>query len=223
MSRSASARLLILGSAVVALGACATAPSGPIPINPTSRYTLQVEPGVDRIALAVHEQGLSASQHAALRDLAHRFAYEGAPAIIVEAPSGGDPIAGEHAWRIKAALEAEGLHPDAVIVQAYPAPNPRAPVLAGFETLQAYVPQCGREWSPFTATGSNQPNTNFGCATTANMAAQIANPRDILRPRDMTPPDGNRRATVFDSYRAGEQTSADQEPLVGQAVAQAVE
>ena len=55
------------------------------------------------------------------------------------------------------------------------------------------------------------------------MAAQIANPRDILRPRDMTPPDGNRRATVFDSYRAGEQTSADQEPLLGSDVAQAVE
>ena len=110
-----------------------------------------------------------------------------------------------------------------MIVQAYAAPNPRAPVLAGFETLQAYVPQCGREWSAFTATGSNQPNVNFGCATTANMAAQIANPRDILRPRDMTPPDGNRRATVFDSYRAGEQTSADQEPLLGSDVAQAVE
>ena len=107
--------------------------------------------------------------------------------------------------------------------RAYAAPNPRAPVLAGFETLQAYVPQCGREWSSFRGSASNQANTNFGCATTANMAAQIANPRDILRPRDMTPPDGNRRATIFDNYRAGEATSAAQEPLVGQAVAQAVE
>ncbi len=214
---------LLTATAVVTLAACASGPTGPIPITPTSRYTLAVEPGVDRIALAVHEQGLSPNQQAAVRDLAWRFAHEGAPAIVIEAPSGGDSIAGDQAWRIKAALEAEGVHPSAVVVRAYAAPDPRAPVLAGFETLRAHVPQCGTAISTFKGTADNQASGNFGCAITANMAAQIANPRDILTPRDMTPADGNRRATVFDNYRRGAISSAPQEPLVGQAVAQAVE
>ena len=45
---------------------------GEPPLTPTSRYSLQVEPGVDRIALAVHETGLSANQQAALSDLVAR-------------------------------------------------------------------------------------------------------------------------------------------------------
>ena len=70
---------------------------------------------------------------------------------------------------------------------------------------------------------SNEPDIGFGCAVTANMAAQIANPRDIVTPRDMTAPDATRRATVLDAYRSGEVTSAAQEPLVEGRISQAVE
>lgn len=221
MIRSASASAAVL--LALSLAACASAPSGPMPLTPTSRYTLQVEPGLDRIALAVHEQGLSPNQQDALGALGSRFAYEGAPALVVEVPAGGDPVAGERGWDVRRFYESQGVPPHLVVLQSYPAPNPRAPILVGFQTVRAHVPQCGQSWSALTATGSNTPSSNFGCAITANMAAQIANPRDILTPRDMTPPDGNRRATVFDNYRKGDETSAAQEPLVGRDVAQAVE
>ncbi|HEY2743800.1 MAG TPA: CpaD family pilus assembly lipoprotein [Polyangia bacterium] len=39
------------------------------------------------------------------------------------------------------------------------------------------------------------------------MAAQIANPRDLIAPRDMTPADATRRSVVLDKYRKGESTA----------------
>ena len=137
----------------------------------------------------MHDQGLSANQQNALLDLANRFGQEGAAAIRIEAPSGQDVVANALAWRVKGVLEQIGVPAHQVQVVAYTAPDPRAPVLVGFNTLRARVPQCGREWGSLTRTANNQSSANFGCAVTANLAAQIADPRDIVAPRAMTPAD----------------------------------
>ncbi|WP_414574332.1 CpaD family pilus assembly lipoprotein, partial [Nostoc sp. CCY 9925] len=79
--------------AATALGACATSvPTQPAALNSLSNYVLEVEPGLDRIALAVHDNGLSANQQAALSGLVQRFAAEQAEVIRIEGPSGGDPV-----------------------------------------------------------------------------------------------------------------------------------
>jgi len=87
-------------------------------------------------------------------------------------------------------------------------------VLVGFDTVRAVVPTCGTAWTNLARTGSNAGQANFGCAVNANLAAQIANPRDIVTPRTMTPADAGRRAVVFDAYRKGEQTAAEVESLI---------
>ncbi|CAL1690454.1 hypothetical protein MMB232_00579 [Brevundimonas subvibrioides] len=210
-------RSLLVASGALVLTGCVGLPAeglDPAPLNPNARYSLQVEPGIERVALAVHDTGLSANQTRALEDIAGRFYAEGAPVLRIEAPSGNDPVASEMAWRIKGALEASGVSSYQVQVVTYVAPDPRAPVLVGFDTVRAVVPQCGTGWTNLTRTGSNAGYGNFGCAVNANLAAQIANPRDIVQPRTMTPVDAGRRAVVFDNYRQGEQTAAPQEDLV---------
>jgi pilus assembly protein CpaD len=219
MIKSMTRTLLLAASAAVVLSqaGCVGAPAeglGPSPLTPTSRFSLQVEPGVDRMALAVHETGLSGNQTQALRDMVNRFAAEGAPMLTVEAPSGEDPVASDVTWRIKGALEAAGVPSHRLRVVTYQAPDPRAPILVGFETVRAVVPQCGREWTNLARTGSNAGSANFGCAVNANLAAQIANPRDIVTPRPMTAPDAARRSVVFDHYRAGEPTAAAREQML---------
>lgn len=222
-SRTLALVTVLTGTAL--LGACMGAPAGGggiAPLTPTSRYTLQVEPGLDRIALAVHDSGLSGAQVDALTALANRALIDGAPELVIEAPVGGDPAANEQAYRAKAALEAAGGPP--VRILGYAAPDPRAPILAGFETVRAVVPQCGTVWGSQTRTFENQSSVNFGCAVTANLAAQIENPRDIVQPRGMTPADAGRRAVVIDNYRTGALTGAEREPLLSnQRVARAVE
>ncbi len=207
---------LILASSA-ATAACVGGPAslgGPAPVTPTSRYSLQVEAGLDRIALAVHEEGLSANQHAALRDLAQRFAAGGAGAMVIEAPAGEDPVAVRAAYDVRAALERMGLPAQNLRLISYAGPDPRAPVLVGFETVQAAVPRCGAAWGNLGRTGDNMSSSNFGCAVTANLAAQIANPRDIVAPRAMDPADAGRRSVVFDRYRTGQQTAAVQEQML---------
>ena len=219
MSTSMTRTLSLAAAAAIAaaLSGCMGAPAeglGPTPLTPTSRFSLQVEPGLDRVALAVHETGLSENQILALRDMVNRFAAEGAPMLTVEAPSGDDPLASDIAWRIKGALEASGVPPHQVRVVTYVAPDSRAPVLVGFDTVRAVVPRCGQEWSNLARTGNNAGSANFGCSVNANLAAQIANPRDIVTPRAMTPPDAARRSVVLDRYRAGQQTAAEREVIV---------
>lgn len=215
MTRSS---LIVFASAVLLaapLAACSgAAGSGPVPLTPTSRFALQVEPGLDRVALAVHETGLSENQTLALRDMVNRFASEGAPILTVEAPSGDDPVSSSAAWAIKGALEAQGVPPYQVRLVTYIAPDPRAPVLVGFDTVRAAVPTCGTNWTNLGRTGANAGYANFGCAVSANLAAQIADPRDIVSPRATQPGSAARRAVVFDKYRLGEQTSANREQMV---------
>lgn len=216
--------VLACATAALTLGACASQAIRETPtITPLSQYTLQVEPDLDRIALAVRDGGLSDNQRGALRALADRFRAEGAGTLIVQGPSGADPVAGQQAWAVKNALQAFGVPEGALRVEAYAAPEPRAPVLAGFETLRAAIPDCSRAQGDLSSRSSNMPSRGLGCAITANLAAQIANPRDIVRPRDMAPAEMGRAAVVFANYRKGDRTAAPREELVDARLARAVD
>jgi pilus assembly protein CpaD len=216
--------LLPTVAAVALLGGCAATGGSDIqPLTPLSRYSLQVEPGLDRIALAVHEDGLSYNQQSALNDLAGRYMASGVGAVRIEGPSGEDPAAARQTWAVHSALQAAGLPADRIIVASYAAPDPRAPVLAGFETVRASIPNCAAEPRAMEGRFSNNSSLGLGCAINANLAAQIADPRDIIGHRPLSPADSGRAAIVFDNYRRGEVTSAPQEPLVEGRIAQAVE
>lgn len=220
------ARHAALAAAVsaLALSACSTfQDQAPRPLTPLSRYSLQVEPGLDRIALAVHESGLSGNQQSAVVDLARRYFTSGAGVVVVQGPSGGDPVSAERTWGVKAALEAAGVPGDRIQVVAYEAPDPRAPILVGFETLTAYIPNCASQRGNMSGGFTNETAPGFGCAVTANMAAQIDNPRDIVQPRAMTPAETGRAAVVFDNYRRGQRSSGAQEQLVEGRISRAVE
>lgn len=215
--------LLTLSAAALLAGCASSGPSEPPPLNPLSRYSLQTEPGLDRIALAVHEDGLSQTQIAALRELAARYAGAGVGRIQVQGPSGDDPAASRQTWAVRSALEAVGVPARNIEVTGYDAPDSRAPVLAGFETVRAAIPNCAAERRDMGSRFSNESSPGLGCAITANMAAQTADPRDILAARAVSPADSGRAAVVFDNYRKGQATSAPQETLIQGGISRAVD
>ena len=67
---------------------------GVTPLTPISQYYMQVEPGLDRIALAVHDRGMSANQSAAVDALVQRYWAAGVGGVLIQAPAGGDAAAG---------------------------------------------------------------------------------------------------------------------------------
>ncbi|MFZ5672006.1 MAG: CpaD family pilus assembly lipoprotein [Pseudomonadota bacterium] len=75
----------------------------------------------------------------------------------------------------------------------------------------AHAKACGAWPRDVTRTSQNDQYENFGCFQQNNIAAMVANPQDLVRPRAQTPSDPMRRSKVIDQYRNGETTSAAQE------------
>ena len=196
--------------AAVTLAGCATGSdpaAAPPPITPTEQFSVEVRSTVDEILLAPHG-GLSPAQDAALADLAARWRDAGEGPVIVHAAGGGPAERTAHA--AAHALQAAGVPPPLVQVMPYDAPAdaPPEPVRVGYSRLVAVGPHCANLWSDLTRSARNGPSRGFGCSVTANMAAQIANPRDLISPRPSYPADAARRAIVLDKYRTGEPTGA---------------
>ncbi|HUZ13277.1 MAG TPA: CpaD family pilus assembly protein [Caulobacteraceae bacterium] len=195
------------------LGACATEHTGqgnPNPITPTERYSIQVRPAPEELRLAPHPAGLSPPQAQALGDFVRRWMDADGGAITLKAPQhGGDPASAYRtATSARDFLLAQGVSPRQVRIVGYEAGgDARAPIVVGFMRYRAIGPKCGRTWGDLSADSDNREYDEFGCSMTANFAAQIADPADLLAPRRSAPPDANRRETVMGKYQQGVITS----------------
>lgn len=207
------------------LGACATsAGDTPPPALPTENFVLRAAPSVDQIALAPRADGLSAAQQAAVAQLAARFNAAGGEVLTVQSAAGGGEVALRSAMNVKAAIEQAGVPGHQVRLGVYTAGDAAgAPVLAGYRVLAAVVPQCGRYWGDLTATRDNRAYADFGCAVTANMAAQIADPRDIAGGSAVDPADATRRSVVLDKYRKGDVTATKSDDQANGQVAKVIQ
>lgn len=200
---------LLALAATLALGACASASlhpdAAPEARLATEQFPIKVEDRQQEMLLAAHAEGLSPNQRAALSELAADWRDRGRGPIQIRTPDGeaGRRI-GEAA---RLALISSGAPDNQISLVPYTA-GPDAPVRVAFLQRAAAIPDCGAQWSNLTSTGDNFPHANFGCAVSANMAAQIADPDDLLAPRPMDPADAGRRQTVLDKYRKGEITGA---------------
>lgn len=68
----------------------------------------------------------------------------------------------------------------------------------------ASTPTCP-DWSNIDPEGfSNAPSANFGCATTSNLGAMVANPADLLHGATPGPADAEFAARGVQRYRSGE-------------------
>jgi pilus assembly protein CpaD len=210
-----SRALLVAASyalAALCLAACATAPRSPAVAarSPDALYPLKAETASDQVALAIHAEGLSPAQTQALRALAARRGDRMGGPVRLNAPRGaGDAARAAAALAgARAVLAAAGVPASEILVGGYDATDAQAPLLASYAYDRAEIPKCGRQ-AEFTRTAANEVDANFGCSVTANMAAQIANPSDILRPRGEDAPDADRRLTVLGKYREGKVTNSD--------------
>jgi len=59
---------------------------------------------------------------------------------------------------------------------------------------------------------SNQPHSTFGCFQSANLAAMVTDPRQLLEPYASGQPNAQRRQVIYDKYIQGEPTAAQVNP-----------
>jgi pilus assembly protein CpaD len=223
-------RAFLLLAALATLTACAShhredTKTGAL--TPTEQWNdrINVTAYPDEVLLAVHADGLSAAQADALDGFLARWAQAEGGVITLRSPRRPDRP-GEADAIARAArdfLVAEGAPAWRIEMDAYDATGAaQAPLVVSFDRHQVETPICGANIENLTRTTMNKPSENFGCAVTSNLAAQVANPADLLGPRDMDPADAQRRSTVLGKYRAGQLTASPREEQASGTVSKAV-
>ncbi|MHA6287506.1 CpaD family pilus assembly protein [Maricaulis sp. CAU 1757] len=204
----------LLAGALLVLGACASTPH--TAYVPRDNLGLpQADAVAERyraeFAVDPRDNGLTWAQRDVLAAVADEYKARGHGQLVISYPQGGQ----NEAAAIDAIAEARsyfyerGIDWRAIAGGPYDARGQsNAAVIFSFIHYRAVAPDCDQGWENLAIEWDNQAHSRFGCATAANLAAMIADPRDLLAPRDMDPVDASRRQTVLDRYRAGESTAS---------------
>lgn len=232
-TKTARSALLLAASAAV-LASCAagkTAPSGAKPqvanaATPLDQYAIAVAAHPEELALAPHAFGLSQAQREALADYVSRWRERGSETITVQAPTSGLGCGCDPRTTARAALSAlaeMGVPASLLRLGDYDGGGqPGAPVIARYARYAASTDDCRSHWSNLSSSFDNSVSSHFGCASTQNFAAMVADPRDFLRPTPSDPADATRRGQVLEKYRQGQLTSSTREDQALGTVSQAV-
>lgn len=103
---------------------------------------------------------------------------------------------------------ASGISRDKILVSTHDVANGDTRVDVSYIAYKASADSCG-DWSEdLSFTMENQTSKNFGCAVQHNIAAQVADPRDLLGPREAGPADTARRAVTVELYEKGAPSAA---------------
>jgi pilus assembly protein CpaD len=95
-----------------------------------------------------------------------------------------------------------------LLVGTHDATGDYGQVEIGYVTYTAHTNPCGNWSQDADDTGANLPLPDFGCSVEQNIAAMVADPKDLVAPRDMGPGDAVRRATLTKQYETGAVTAA---------------
>jgi pilus assembly protein CpaD len=100
-------------------------------------------------------------------------------------------------------LKKNGVPASRIAIAAYQADaaETAAPIRVSYVAMMAHTSKCGRWPDDLTKTSENKNYANFGCSYQNNLAAQIANPADLLGPRKPGEIDAERRNIIIDDYR----------------------
>jgi len=196
-------------AAVLLAGSCAAPSNDDVKFaDPVANHPITVQPEYRavRVSFADGAAGLMPDDSAQLNGLVRDYLESGSGAVSVSVPDGPDSSRAISYFGER--LVDMGVPRSRILVGARPAADGDRRVEISFVSYVAHTEPCG-DWSENVAdTASNLPMPNFGCAVQHNIAAMVANPRDVEGPRGMGGADAARRATVTGKYEKGETTSA---------------
>lgn len=158
------------------------------------------------IPIASGDTKLTISQRESVRGIVDAYHRSATGAIRIMVPS-GSPNSGAASilsQEVAGLLRKEGIPGTRIISTPYHVSEPgaAAPIRVTFLATTAATEPCGTWPEDVLARSDENKNYhNFGCATQSNLAAQIANPADLILPRGMTPIDAARRTNAIDAYR----------------------
>ncbi len=205
--RLVSALVLVLG-----LSACAGRGdvTSSIPSDYRERHPIHLIKANETMDIFVGNQsgGLGLRQQDDVKHFARSYMEHGQGPLIAYLPTGGNNhgvSAGLNS--IRQSLAGGGAGGRLQIAHYSPGEPGSAPIKLVYAKLQAQTPsKCGYEsedvvQTRFSANSQNVPAHNFGCTYQRNLAAQVADPRDLVRQRQDGPVDVNKRLAGIERLR----------------------
>ena len=181
--------------------------------DPTNDHPIAVSK--DKLAITIpvkrHDEKLSPSKLNEVRTFLHYYRKSGVGDIKVTLPSNSYH---QYAVRkvlkdIQKQLEILTIGPESVSVKRYAGGGDRYPTIhMSYKRYVAHGPDCGGWNENFNESENNRNSPDWGCARQRNLAAMVANPRDLQGPRGWSPRDARRRDAVWDKYVQGDVTAA---------------
>lgn len=222
--RTRPLRLLTLaGLLTVPLAACSNpidrvVASSPIPDDVHIRHNIVLANAPRRLDIFfVGADGrLDYAQGREVEAFARDYLGEGQSGIRIAMPQGPvNHLAAERTLAaVRGALARSGVR-NGVSVVGYPVADPAlaSSLHLSYVALQARpTTRCG-EWPDDLGSGTtlnswqNRTYYNFGCANQQTLAAQVANPRDLVKPRAEDPTDVQLRTRAIGLLRSGQDPS----------------
>jgi pilus assembly protein CpaD len=173
-------------------------------LAPMQRFpiTLEAHMAAFRLSYDTARNDLEERSQAELERIARDYLENGSGAIAISASRNLPDASARTADR----LAALGVQRNRILAGTDNGMNPGGEVKVSYIRYQADAEECG-DWSEnLGVTYTNKPSPNLGCATQHNIAAMIADPRDLALPKAEDSADAQRRLTVLDKYRKGEST-----------------
>jgi len=151
------------------------------------------------------ESTLAPHALAPVQAFADNFVDQGGGELFIEIADSGDAdadMAGMLSY-LGAEIRKRGVRAEELIVR--PAQSPRSTrVTLVYAKYSASVPGCPDWSSDFGDFHRNTAHSNFGCAYRGNFAKMVANPKDLVEPREMSNAEANQTSRAISKYRSGE-------------------
>lgn len=211
-------RLISSAAAVAFLNGCAGAWNGPEDaLTIAEEHPITVDSQVVTLTLDANTGDMSTLDQARVRAFAEGYLENGHGPVSVSAPAGSgkqDASAGA-----RKALNDAGVSWEDISGAGYiPAEGSGNEVVLSYTRYVATPSACG-VWEGMKARDyANKRSPNFGCATQNNLAAMIADPRDLVQPTDEAPADAMARVRGVNAYRSGKKTSSQTDSEIKQQV-----
>lgn len=193
------------------LAGCANRDSitvGSIPDDYRTNHPIVIAEKNQKIDLPVGagDRGMTGAQRDTLLGFLDGYDKGAAPSLTIAIPRGSANevaalVAGRDFARVAAAA---GVKRDRIVMTSYQSavPEASAPVRVAFVAVRAQTDKCGRWPDDLTETSENKHYADFGCSYQNNLAAQVANPNDLIGPRKQSEIDAENRGAVIDLYRS---------------------
>ncbi len=175
--------------------------------DPAANHPITVEPSYQSIKLSYAGGNLAATDAPKLEAFLVDYRQHGNGKIAISVPAGANMQ--QTVASLANQINEMGISRDRILVASRDAGTGGSQVELNYISYQARTADCGNWSEDLAYTAENRTPVNFGCANQHNIAAMVADPRDLLGPRPMDGADAVRRQAVIGNYEAGKVTSSE--------------